>query len=73
MIITEEKIKVTEQDMFYAGLSKMFILGTIGIPFSKDIKEPITWKSIGNITEEDFNLIEEYFIQKQNKQNHEQH
>ncbi len=62
MIITGEKIKVSEQMMFNNGLSKFMIIGKLGIPHSKEKKEPITWKEVIDITGKEFDLIEDYFI-----------
>ena len=62
MIITNEKITVTEQMMFNEGLSFLLSVGQIGIPFSVEQKLPIEWKDLIDITESDFDKIEDYFL-----------
>lgn len=67
MLITSEKIEVSEQMMFNEGLSRSMITGELGIPASATQKEPITWKNFMDMEDEEFDLIEEYFINKTKK------
>lgn len=67
MVITNNKIKVTEQDMFDDKLSRMLITGEIGIPASPTDKEPVEWKDISLLEDEDFNKIEDYYLHKHAK------
>ena len=62
MVITNEKIEVTQQMMYEEGLSRLNSLFEIGIPFSTQEVEPIRWKRIANLINDDFIAIEEYFI-----------
>lgn len=63
MLITDKRIKVTEQMMFDNGLSFFLTTGRIGVPFSATQKEPITWKPMDwELTDQDFDKIEDYFL-----------
>ena len=64
MIVTDEKIKVSEEMMFNEGLSRMLISGQLGIPESDSDKGNIVWKDFNTLTEEDFEKIESYFLFK---------
>jgi len=64
MLITDEKIKVTEQEMHDEGLSTLLSTGQIGIPHSATTKEPVEWVSFTKMTEPQFDKIEEYFLNK---------
>lgn len=63
MLITNIKIRVTEQMMFDEGLSKMLITNKLGIP-NLD-KSEVVWKDALDLTDEDFDKIEEYFLTKE--------
>ena len=62
MVITNEKITVTEQMMFDMRLARSNSGGEIGIPFSSKELEPIRWKRISNLINDDFIQIEEFFL-----------
>ena len=60
MIITENKIKVTQGMLDKANMTNF---GKIGVPDGGSL----IWKSYFDLTKEDFDKIEEYFIKKQNE------
>ncbi len=62
MIITNKKIEVSEQMLFNEGLSRFYITNQIGVPHDSFEKEPVTWIHFTKLTDEDFDLIEAYFL-----------
>lgn len=65
MTITDEKIIVTDQMMFDEGLSRWMINQSFGVP-SDVYKTEIEWKRTWDLEEEDFDKIENYFLNKSN-------
>lgn len=65
MILTENKIEVTHQMMDDEGLYRM---GQYGIPIQKGEILGITWESAIELTEEDLDHIEAYFLTKLDSQ-----
>jgi hypothetical protein len=59
MLLTREKIEVTEEMMHKSGLSKFIFNGSIGIPQKNG---EIIWKHILEVSETDYDLIEDYFL-----------
>lgn len=63
MIVTNEKIEVTTRMMEQAGLRRGPF--EFGVPVDPaDLSKGLSWKSLGNITDADFDAIEAYFLQK---------
>lgn len=60
MIITENKIKVTYAMMAEAGMTRGNQLGVPRTPLSLGLK----WVDVMELTDEDFDAIEDYFIKK---------
>lgn len=58
MIITEEKVRVTYDMMAAAGMTK---LNTFGVP---DGKDGLVWKPLIDLTENDYDKIEDFFIKR---------
>lgn len=69
MVITNEKIEVTEQMMFEVRLSRYQSNGTIGIPFSTKELDPIRWKRLSALSNDDFIAIEEFFVNLELQEN----
>jgi len=62
MIITDEKIEVTQRMMERANMVRG---AQYGIPVDlKDISRGLRWKTLMEIEDEDFDTIEEYFLAK---------
>lgn len=60
MILTDEKIVVTDSMMSRAGMTRY---NEYGVPVDpKDKSKGLTWKNLASLTEEDFDKIEEYFL-----------
>ena len=65
MILTDEKIKVTDQMLTASGMARV---NKYGIPKdTKDLSKGLVWKLVTDLTDEDFDKLEEYFINKSNK------
>lgn len=69
MIITKYKIEVNEEMMKEQNLSLLLVSGMLGVPFSATTREPVRWKLPAELTEEDCDLIEDYFLNLKNKTN----
>ncbi len=66
MLLTNKKIRVTEKMVDDAGMTRW---NQIGIPV--DVKDPnkgLKWTNIENLTDDDFDVLEEYFLAQQPKQ-----
>ncbi|GAA4393503.1 hypothetical protein [Hymenobacter koreensis] len=65
MIVTNERIEVTTLMMEKAGMRRgPFEFGVPADP--ADLSKGLSWKSLGTITDADFDAIEAYFL-RQNK------
>lgn len=64
MILTDEKIKVTDRMMHSSGLMRLNPRGaSLGVPDGSGV----VWKSLSNMTDSDFDKIESYFLKKEQK------
>ena len=59
MLLTNKRIEVTEEMLFKKGLYKYLYNCTIGVP-QKNGK--VSWKHMFNLSEEDYDLLEDYFL-----------
>ncbi len=62
MILTEQKITVTHEMMLQNGMSRH---DQYGIPAdSNDPNRGLIWKTIMEMEDSDFDVLEEYFLKK---------
>lgn len=67
MILTNEKIAVTE---FMMAENNMTRFGQYGIPVDpNDPSKGLAWKSYLELTDDDFDALEAYFINKERENN----
>lgn len=65
MIVTENKIKVTYDMMESAGMTRMTLDGLqVGVPRIVGRSKSLSWRSLLDLTDKDFDEIERYFISK---------
>ncbi len=66
MVVTDNKITVTFDMMQRANMVRFNLLG---VPVDPDNpKKGLRWVSISDITDEDFDKIEQYFLNKQKEE-----
>ena len=62
MILTDKKIKVSHEMMRDHGMTRY---GEYGVPIRRDNTwYGVCWKNIVELTDDDFDVIENYFLEK---------